>query len=157
MTVMRFFNDELFTVGKSHAAYLQYWKANRELLPDSLLRINGGMLPDDCFGTIEAVHLHDAKIRAVELQLPQVMLHLHGDHYGALREIILCYSGVTRLTPIPDRLLVESHFSDLMCHETTLVESGLFNHKMLFSSSDVLSIDFTDLDIELVDHPKPTG
>lgn len=153
---MQFFNDVLFSVGKSHAAYQQYWVANRERLPDSLLRINGGMLPDEFVGhSDETVYLHDARIHAVEVKLPNVTLHLQGDHCGALREIILHYTGVRNISPIPDILLTDTHDADLLCHETTWIEHNQFNHRMLFANSDVLSLDFVKLEIHVVDHPMP--
>lgn len=156
MASMQFFKDDLFTVGKSHAAYQQYWIANRERLPDSLLRINGGMLPYDFVGhSDEIVYLHDARIQSVEVNLPDVTFHLHGDHHGALREIFLRYTGVRRISPIPDILLSDTGKSDLMCHEITLSNHNYLNHKMLFASSDILSLDFMALDVRLVDHPMP--
>lgn len=154
MALMQFFTDELFESGKSHAAYERYWTVNRKRLPYCLLRINRGMLPGHFFASPDdAINLHDARIQRVDAAMSNVTLHLHGDYHGASREIVLCYTGVLKYSPVPDVLLTDEPDSDLMCHETTVITDGVFNHKMLFASSDILSIDFTALEIQVVEHP----
>ncbi len=156
MLTMQFFTDEMFEAGTAHESYLRYWIANRKRLPNCILRINRGMLPDHFFTTLtDAIDLHDARLQTVNADLPNVALHFQGDNHGALRDIMLHYTGVTACTPIPHRLLADEPQSDLMCHETTIVEVNKFNHRMLFASSDIMSIDFTALGIESVDHPQP--
>ena len=151
---MQFFNDELFARGKSYSAYQQYWTVNREHLSEALLRISGGMLPDNFFPpNIDPIYLHDARIHAAHMRPANVSLHLHADRAGALREISLHYAGVTKCTPIPDVLLADVSHSDLMCHEVTISDANRFNHKLLFASSDVLALDFATLSITLIDHP----
>ena len=157
MPMMQFFTDDLFEAGESHAAYEQYCTANRKRLLYCLLRINHGMLPDHFFPSFDdAIGLHDACLQNVDAELPNVKLHLHGDNCGALREIFLHYTGVSKFSPIPDVLLADEPCSALMCHETTVVTDDKFNHKMLFASSDILSIDFTALGVRVVDHPLPS-
>lgn len=151
---MQFFTDELCETGQPHAEYERYWRANSARMPKNLLRINGGMLPLEWFPVPDdAIFLHDARIRSVDLQLPHVTIQMCGDHRGALREICLHYSDVFECTEVPSRLLAETPDSDLMCHETTVLDDGRFNHKMLFASSDVLSISFAELEIKITDHP----
>lgn len=152
VTQMRFFNDELFETGESHNAYEAYWSTERHRMPDALLRINRGMLPDDFFADPEAaINLHDARIVRVDSELQTFQLILHVDHDGSLREISLQYFGVTHCSGVPKALLRDVPESDLMCHETTVLAENSFNHKMLFASSDVLSIDFSALVVRVLD------
>ena len=155
---MQFFTDELYETGQSHAEYERYWQENSARMPKNLLRINGGMLPSEWFPIPDdAIFLHDARIRYVDSPLPHVTIQLRGDHRGALREISLHYCGVFECTEVPSRLLAETPDADLMCHETTVLGDGRFNHKMLFASSDVLSISFVELKINVTDHPLNTS
>jgi hypothetical protein len=151
---MQFFTDELYETGRAHAEYERYWQTIAERMPRSLLLINGGMLPPTWFANAdEPIFLHDARIRSVDRKQPNITLHLHGHHHGALREIFLHYSDVGAKSEVPDRLLADTPDSDLMCHETTALQDGRYSHKMLFANGDLLSIEFSGVEIEIIDHP----
>ena len=74
---------------------------------------------------------------------------LNFDHNDVYSQVSLQYSGVSSSCPIPDVLLHNVPDSDLMCHETTVLECGAFNHKMLFASSHILSVDFQSLAVQV--------
>lgn len=155
--MMQFFNDELYSVREAYIAYEEYWEANRERFPRALLRINGGMLSDHFFDSPEsAIHLHDARIKEASVALPEVFLHLNccGHPNPSIQRVSLQYGGVIACSEIPNVLLENKSHSDLMCHETTVLEDGTFNHKALFASSDIFEITFARLNIVLSDYPQ---
>lgn len=146
----QFFNDDLFADGQSHAAYAKYVSSLPTALPDSILRINRGMLPDSFFVDPEsAIYLHDARITAVASVDDSLRLALRVDHNDVHSQLTLIYSGVSRFHGVPEVLLKDVPDSGLMCHEITVLAAGGFNHKMLFASSDILSTDFQSLAIRL--------
>lgn len=98
------------------------------------------MLPDHFFDSPDsAIHLHDARIHTANISLPEVVLQLNccGHPNPTIERVSLHYAGVLACSAIPDVLLGNRSCSDLMCHETTILEDGTFNHKALFASSDV--------------------
>ena len=147
---MQFFNDELYANGRSHAAYAAYISSLPSGLPDAILRINRGMLPDPYFADPEqAICLHDARIASIVATDQSLRLALNVDHDDVYSQVVLDYSGVSTLGVIPDVLLQDVADSDLMFHETTVLECGAFNHKMLFASSDILSVNFQSLSVQV--------
>lgn len=156
MSEMTFFNDDRVAPKKQHAAYYQYWLANADKMPRELLRINGGMLPHEHFESLaDIIFLHDARIEYAKIDLPTFELRFHGDNRGALRYTTIHYGGVVRVSPIPKILLAEMPDSDLMCHETLIQDSGLFMHKMLFASGDVLCVEFESISLNVLDVGEP--
>lgn len=156
MLHLRFFTDDKCQACTAGGEYEQYWKANKVRLSEVLLRINGGMLPEHCFDEPEkAITLHDARIRALDDGGSQVSMLLFGDHRGALREIRLQYTGVTKLIGFSNHLLADMPDCDIGCHETTVADNGEFNHLIQFAGGQLLSIQFTDLHVQLIDHPLP--
>lgn len=131
---------------RSHAAYAEYVSLLPAGLPDSILRINRGMLPDAFFiDPDHAIELHDARIATVASTDRSLRLILKVDHNNVYSQVTLDYSGVSAFVPIAPVLLWDVPDSDLMCHETTVLDPVGFNHKMLFACSDILSIDFEHL------------
>ena len=53
---MRFFSDELFRRGGSHAAHAKYVASLPCQMPESILRINRGILPDTFFVGSESAY-----------------------------------------------------------------------------------------------------
>jgi hypothetical protein len=162
MPGLRFFSEEKFEARLSHREYEQYWLENRHRMPESLLRINGGMLPERCFPNPEgAIDLHDARIRTFHDENGCISMHLHGNlavRRGRktdwiLREIWLSYSGAAASLPPSGEILTDKPDSDIMVHETTILNDGRFNHKILFASGEILSLDFSALDVKIKDHP----
>jgi hypothetical protein len=150
MNQMRFFNDVLFANGQSHAAYAKYVSSLPSGFPDTILRINRGMLPDAFFvDPASAIDLHDARISVVASTEHTLRLILNVDHNHAYSQVTLDYAGVSTFCGLSDVLLQSVSEADLMCHETTVLDSGKFNHKMLFASSDILSVDFQSLGVQL--------
>lgn len=147
---MRFFNDDLFANGQSRDAYAKYVSALPTRLADSILRINRGMLPDAFFvDPTSAIDLHDARIAAFSSAGYSLQLTLTLDHNDVYSQLTLDYSGVSKFGGVPAVLLQDVSRSDLMCHETTVLDDGEFNHKMLFASSDILSVEFQSLVVKI--------
>jgi hypothetical protein len=154
--MMQFFTDEKCGKGVAHAEYEKFWEVNRGLLPDDLLRINGGMLPESCFPDCEAaIELHDARVQEFLRDSSDVRILLYGDHLGDLRIIRLHYSGVVECEGITAAILSNNMHSDLMCHETTIDKDGIFKHQMLFASGDILSIRFRRFSVTVSDDEEP--
>ena len=153
MQKMQFFNEDLNAAGEAHAAYERYWHHNRSDLPAVLLLLNGGMLPAHMFDSPDnVVELHDGRLSLANVVLPTATLEFQCDNRGDLRVVTLRYIGVRACTLIPPALLADIPDSDLMCHETTKGDDGGYNHRMLFASGDVISIDFANLTLSVVDH-----
>ena len=150
--IMQFFSDDKYAQGASHAEYRIYWDANRDSMPSELIRLNGGMLADDFYANPDdAIHLHDARIMEYENNDAYVLIKLHGDHNGALRRITLRYADTSAFSGISNSLLANKPDCDLMCHELTRCSPGTYNHRMLFANSEIVSVNFVDVEIEVVD------
>ena len=149
---MKFFTDEKFARGLSHTEYERYWLDNRDNLPAELLRMNGGMLPDSMLAdTHDPICLHDARIQEQHFENGNLTILLHGDHNGALRQILLQYINADVEFPISASLTKNTSDCDLLCHELTIDPDGRFDHRMMFANSEIVALKFTAIEIGVQD------
>ena len=122
---------------------------------DHLERIRD-RLPSDLLLLQESVSLHDARLRIYDYNPGQLILNLSGDDgSGGLRDFILEYRLIDSIimTSDPDiGLPGQNGFGDLGYDEPDILENGLFQHRILFSSGIELQVDFSDFKMSYVDH-----
>jgi hypothetical protein len=120
-------------------------------------------LPADHRRLATELSLHDAHLLNLVAALDRrtVQLHLDGRGFNATnksyfgRRFTLTYSGVTKIetTANPTKGLPGPHgFGDLGYDEIELLDSGSIEHRMLFSTGIVLSIQHSDFSIALDDY-----
>ena len=129
---------------ESASAYRQHFEQIRSSLPPTLADFH------------ERVTLHDARLRRLAADLPKRVLDLELDGYALSprgdphtpRQWNLHYTGVTSVTSTADPaggLPGPGGYGDLGYDELDVIEPGLFEHRMLFSTAIELHVRFRDL------------
>ncbi len=111
-------------------------------------------IPSDLLAIQETISLHDANLRALNLDVGagtlEIKLHGHGDG-GCLRHFILRYGEVNsfRSTADPEIGLNGPHgYGDLGYDEVDITEHGKFEHRILFSTGIEFQIVFGSFKLE---------
>jgi len=147
---LRFFTDDKYQRGTSHAEYAEYWRDNLDRMPAAALRVCAGMLPADMFAeTNHTVELHDARILSTDVSDVQLSIILSANKDGESHAIEMLYacSGF-EIPEIPPALLEDMPHCDLMCHEFHF-EPNFYVHQILFANGIELTIQFEDLGVNL--------
>ena len=113
-------------------------------------------LPSDLLLLQDSVTLHDARLRIFDYSPGQLILNLSGDDgTGGLRDFILDYRSVETIGMTSDPnigLPGPNGFGDLGYDEPDILASGLFQHRILFSSGIELQVNFSEFKMSYVDH-----
>jgi hypothetical protein len=116
------------------AAYAQHLAAIRDRLPPDLL------------ATQESVSLHDSRLRELRLMAKDGSLRIALDSYRGDERFTLVYSGVARFESFADpdvNLGGPGGYGDLGYCEVSVLPSGLFEHRLLFSTGVELVVEFS--------------
>src|SRR5579859_8227004 len=92
-------------------------------------------LPADLLATEESVSLHDTRLRELRLLPAERMLHLGLETYAADERLTLVYSAVERVESFADPevgLRGPAGYGDLGYWEVDVLQSGAFEHRLLF-------------------------
>jgi hypothetical protein len=119
-------------------------------------------LPSEFCKLLHEVDLHDARLRQLNISITEATLtiHLDGCRYDPPsksyfdRDIRLCYSGVQAITSTadPNLGLPGPHgYGDLGYHEIERLDSGTFQHRILFSTGIELHITFSGFQLSWQD------
>jgi hypothetical protein len=144
-------DDADYKLASTYPAYLE------RVLPD---------FPSDLQRFVRKCHLHDAALTRLELLTPErkLVLELLGDHYddtlpsNYARRFRLTYLGVSSFgsTAKPHRKLHgPGGYGDLGYDELELISPGLYEHRMLFSTSVEFAIRFTGFQLDYSDFEQP--
>jgi hypothetical protein len=102
-------------------------------------------LPADLLATEESVSLHDTRLRELRLLPAERTLHVGLETYAADERLTLVYSGVERVESFADPevgLCGPAGYGDLGYWEVDVLQSGLFEHRLLFSTGIELVVEF---------------
>ncbi|MES2788246.1 MAG: hypothetical protein V4719_01405 [Planctomycetota bacterium] len=114
-------------------------------------------LPPDLLALQETVSLHDANLCELDLDVGAgaLEIQLNGDDgTGGLRRFTLQYSEVDSFRSIADRdigLPGPHGYGDLGYNEADLTDTGMFEHRLLFSTGIELQIVFGNFSLEWED------
>ena len=99
--------------------------------------------------------LHDARLRLQHLDVATQILRLNLENYEGNVELIYGGERTIQSTADPDQGLAGPHgYGDLGYDEIDLIEDGLFEHRMLFSSGIELQVQFSRFSFKCI--PKQT-
>jgi hypothetical protein len=110
------------------------------------------VLPKDLWELYWKVSLHDARLRRLQFADGMLELKLDGERKDkgrlrpGLRRFRLCYQGVSAITSLADPrkgLPGPFGYGDLGYHEIEIIEEGLYEHRILFSSGIELQMRFS--------------
>ena len=133
-------------LGDPSDTYGEYYKSVKDKLPGDLIKLH------------EEIFLHDGKLKSLDISFPENRMSIEldtDDGKGNLREISLRYTGLTKFksTADPDNGLPGPRgYGDLGYDEVELLSDGRLEHRMLFSSGIVLSIQFKSIELKYKDH-----
>lgn len=122
-------------------------------------------LPPDLLALLDEVSLHDAKLRALDLEVGERKLVISLDGYRYTREsneacrraITLTYGGLREVhsTADPKTGLGGPHgYGDIGYDEIEVHPDGSFEHRLLFSSGIELAVRFERFRLDYRDIPR---
>jgi hypothetical protein len=145
MTVMQFYTDEACESGTADTSYERYLEEHWAEFPDSLRSLNAHMVPH--LPAESPLYLHDARINSQFSEPETFTLVLRADNLNNPVIATLSYHGVISAPTVPESLLRDVANADLMIDETIIIDSGRFQHAMLFAEGIELCVQFRELEI----------
>ena len=145
-------------MGWDHRPYWTYLSSVRAKMPPHLYSLAANPENHDLKSPNS---LHDAWLERFELvelrrRNLQINLCLLGPQHD--RHINLSYKGVMNYgIHNPDKFIaphtLDKGHGDLLVHEVTIIDEGLFSHELLFSKGTDIYIEFTDMEhqIQMID------
>ncbi len=133
-------------LGDPLETYEEYYSSVKDKLPDAFIKLH------------DEIYLHDGSLKKLDISFPEKNMNIEidtDDGKGNLREISLKYRGLTSFnsTADPDNGLPGPRgYGDLGYDEIELLSNGLLEHRILFSSGIVFTIEFKNIELNYEDH-----